>query len=504
MNIEELNNKVNGGYDELMENPQAFENSEKKNSVKKSYKKNSSKDYEGEDDDNSLDYLYITRVDESNKELINEYRKSQGGIYKWSGEYWEYVLDSDIKEDVNKWLKANHPSRLNSKNVNSIFNIFCLSVEKFSGNSIKGLIIPTKNYWLVVDEKSGNIEAIKPIKDVDIRYQVNVTIKKAGPYRPGKLKEKSLFKKYIFSSLPDFEARKLVQEYCGYTLTNTTRKQKAQAWVGGGANGKSQLIVMLQSIHPQSISVKLSTIGQYNTRLMGASLIFATEMDKGAFDQEFFKGAVSGDCVELRGIYSAPVQAELTAKWILIGNTLPTINDFSDGVFRRLQIINWKESFKDSKEKIEDLGKIVIQDELDLFLDWCLDGLQSLIKDNWTFTESKDSQIALEDYKLNQDKVKLFCNEMGFVYSDTHTMFTAKDSIFDSYNEWSKKNNFALVSSTTFWTRIRNIFPKMLKDSSDLKRNGKRICYLYRAVNDADIEPDDPKIDPFASNYKKK
>lgn len=529
MNIEQLNDKVNGGFDDLMENPDnsSVNKSFKKNSKKKSSesKQKVSSDIEdkNEDDEYSLDYLYITRVDEKNNELINEYRKADGGIYIWTGEYWKYVLDEEIKEDINNWLKKNHPSRLNSKNINSIFNVFYLNVSKFIDVKMDCLIIPTKNFWLAVNEKTGDIKAIKPVKEIDIRYQVNVKIKKLGPYRPKKLlSENSLFKKYITSSLPDFEARKLVQEYAGYTLTNTTRKQKAQAWVGGGANGKSQLIIMLQSIHPQSISVKLSTIGQYNTRLIGSSLIFATEMDKGAFDQEFFKGAVSGDCVELRGIYSAPVQAELKAKWILIGNTLPTINDFSDGVFRRLQIINWKESFKDSKNKIEDLGKTVIEDELDIFLDWCLDGLQSLIKAKWTFTESKDSQVALEDYKLNQDKVKLYFSENGITYDEENKMYMTKDSIFDSYNEWSRKNNFALVSSSTFWQRVRNLFPSMQKDSVDLKKNGKRICYLYSPVvedkpSNIQVKPvkkeekitapnpeDAPDFDPFASNYKKK
>jgi P4 family phage/plasmid primase-like protien len=500
MNIDELNEKVNGGFDEQIENaPQEIQTLESIMDDGETAKEGGP----------TLEYIYISRVDKHKKSIIDEYRKADGNIYFWTGEYWMKKEEDLIKEEINKWLKETRRSKLSSKNISSIYNIFCINVKSFENLNFSELIIPTKNHWLKIDDKTGVITAIKPLKRIAIRYQVNVIINFHGEYTPKDMPEKSLFSKFIKSSLIEESPRNLVQEYCGLTLTNTNRKQKAQAWVGNGANGKSQLIEMLQAVHQQSISVKLSNIGIYNDRLIGASLIFATEMDKGSFDQEFFKGAVSGDCVEIRGIYGSPLQAVLLAKWILIGNNLPAITDYSNGVFRRLQIINWTASFEESKNKVEDLAKTVIRDELDIFLDWCLSGLQSLIKADWNFTKSDESDVALNDYKLNQDKIKLFFTEMGMQYSEDQTCYTTKESLFDNYDSWSRTNNFSVVSSTTFWSRARNIFPQMAKDSQDTKKNGKRICFLHvpfegTRPKNTGVQHAEPKPIKYVENHQQK
>ena len=47
------------------------------------------------------------------------------------------------------------------------------------------------------------------------------------------------------------------------------------------------------------------------------------------FDQEFVKQAVSGDTVEIREIHGRKQNTELSAKWVMIMNNLPRIDDFN-------------------------------------------------------------------------------------------------------------------------------------------------------------------------------
>lgn len=433
----------------------------------------------------SIEYKYVFQDGKPSLYLHLDYRKDGQILFKWNGGYWQEQAEELVKEQIANWLRLKHPLKFNSKNMNSIYAMLVATVRQFEEMDSRETIIPTKGYWLVMDE-SGDFTAVEPNKDKPIRSQIDLVVDKAGPYKlpekeqPFPPKKNAHFHKFIKSSLGTGAKKSLVQEYLGYSLTNTVKKQVMQMWVGKGANGKSVLIYLLSKAHAKAVSVNIGKVHEYNNHLIGSSLIYCTETNKGGFDQEFLKQAVSGDTVELRGIYSKKQNAKLTAKWIMLMNGMPRIDDFSDGLFRRIQLINWDTQFdgkNGNPEPIADLEKLIAENEMDDFIIWSLQGLQRLVKNNWKFTVADDVEKALDDWKNSADKVRMFLSEYNYQYSADKTKHTSKKKIFDFFNQWADDNNFEQMNSTTFWMRIANIFPQ-IKADGEKKVNGDRIVHI--------------------------
>lgn len=430
----------------------------------------------------TIDHIFVNRKDTDGRLLINNYRRQGSLLFKWTGEYWRQQEEEDIKGMISYWLKTNYPADFFARNLNSIYTMFANSVLKFEKEKIDGIIIPTRHHWLKIDEKTGDIKAIVPDRTQPVKYIIDVIVPAEGKFTiPKRISAplKSKFHKFLRTSLADEAVRQVVQEFCGYTLTNSTRKQKMQWWVGKGANGKSVLIEILSSLHGNPVSVKISEVGQYNAHLVGASLVFATETDKKGFDQEFVKQAVSGDKVEVRAIYGKKQNAQLTAKWIMLMNDIPHITDFTDAIFRRVQLVNWTKQFTEATAD-ENLAHDIIRDEKEEVLFWCLEGLQRMIKADWKFTKADSIESSVTEWRNSADKVRLFFVERDYHYDDEKKKKNDKQAIFEAFNKWADMNNFEQMSSVGFWMRASNIFPR-LKEDPDMKdkNTGRRAVHLY-------------------------
>ena len=438
----------------------------------------------------SIEYKYVFQVTGKNelgadKYLHWDYHKDGQVLFRWNNEYWQEQSEELVKEQIAAWLRKHHPLKFNSKNLNSIYTMLVATVKSFDSVFIKEIIIPTKKHWLLIDEITGEITAIKPTKNYPIRSQIDMVVEKAGPFvlpkaKPFPPKKDAYFHKFIESSLPQKAKRELTQEYCGYSLTNTVKKQVMQMWIGKGANGKSVMIYLLGKAHTKAVSVNISTVHEYNNHLIGATMIYCTETKKSGFDQEFVKQAVSGDVVELRGIYAKKQNSALTAKWVMLMNQMPRIDDFSDGLFRRIQLIDWDVQFdgkNGNPEPIADLEKMIAEKEMPDFIIWCLQGLQRLIQNKWKFTACTETEKALDDWKNSADKVRLFLSEKNYQYDKEQKQSTSKKKIFDYFNTWADENNFEQMNSTTFWMRVANVFSE-IKADGEKKVNGERVVFL--------------------------
>ncbi|CAD9227880.1 SF3 helicase domain-containing protein [Burkholderia cenocepacia] len=439
----------------------------------------------------TVDYVFVNQKDTQGRLIVNNYRREGSLVFKWTGEYWKEQSEELIKGYIAFWLKTNYPTEFFARNLNSIFTMFINSIPMFAKKKIDGIIVPTRHHWLRLDEKTGEFEAILPDREQPVKYIIDVIVPAEGKFElptpplafpPAKSK----WEKFIESSLPETDVRARVQEFSGYTLTNSTRKQLMFWMLGKGANGKSVYVSCLTRLHANPVSVKLAEIAQYNAHLIPASLVYATETPKKGFDEEFIKAAVAGDNVELRAIYGKKQNAELTAKWIFLMNDLPMITDFSDGLTRRINIVHWNQQFLGDKADENLVHDITTSnEEMESVLYWCLEGLQRMVKNNWKFTEAETISKAMSEWKNAADKVRLFFVERNYHYDENKKIKTDKQSLFEAFNKWADFNNFERMSSTGFWMRTNNIFPR-LKEDPDMKdkNTGRRACYLYVKAQD--------------------
>ena len=430
----------------------------------------------------SVEFNYIMRKKPDGKRVTSDYRRDGGKIYFWTNEYWKEMDDEALRSEINVWLMKFYPADYSSRNLNSTLTMFKNAVNEFSNKNVDRIIIPTKMHWLIVDEITGVITAVKPRKWLAVKTQVDMIVSKPGIYVIPKDPIKGTsFEKYLNSSIPEKDTQEFLANYSGYSLTNSTRKQKGVMFVGSGANGKGIFIEVLSSVHGNPVSISLAEIGKYNDNLPGASLIFATECDsKGGFNESFFKAAVSGDQMEVRGIYGAKKTVRINGKWVLICNSIPHISDFSDAIYRRTIVVEFKNQFLGDAAD-ENLARNIIKYEKKAFLHWCLDGLQKMIVNKWKFTESKSCNEAMSNWKLDADKLRMFLSENEYIFDDDVKTRKEMDkkNFFALFNNWADQNNFENMNSSNFWKRLNLIFPD-LKKYPNIKSNSGRTAYIRK------------------------
>ncbi|HVI39723.1 MAG TPA: phage/plasmid primase, P4 family [Anaerovoracaceae bacterium] len=430
----------------------------------------------------SIEYIYLNRKDNAGISYLNDYRRDGSSIYHWTGKFWQEVDDIKMEGRIQAWLAKEHNYLYRQSVARSIRETMVRELQAFDKLKKNDVFIPGQDYWISIDEK-GVINVIEPVKEKAIKYQIDVKFKKKGVYKPKKLPEKSLLAQYLLSTLPHEEERKVLQEFAGYSLTNSCRAQKMLGIFGEGGNGKSVIIQLLTGIHPNPVSVDIEELRGFNMNLLNASIYFTTEAKK-KIDEEFIKAAVTGDPVMIQGKFKEKQTAVLTGKWIMAGNKVPRIEDLSLGIFRRLIIIYFEQRFDNSTAQIDDLAEQILEKEKDIFLDWCLEGLQRLIDNKWKFTESERIANNTKTVQAQADKVQVFIADHAIEYDKTKTITFTKEKLFDMFIQWCDKNLFATMNSTSFWMRMAQSFPE-IKHDGDIKRNGKRIVYLKQ----------NPKID---------
>ena len=185
-------------------------------------------------------YLSERRIPKSDLPLFAAPDEGSGVLYKWAGTHWQMIPPFDCERMAWKWLTENCPNEATPRKAQSCSNAACLEIFKIPSPQKSMIVIPTKSGYLHI----GQTDPLPNLLDADpglgITYCLNCD------YDPGD--PAPLFKSFAEEILPDPDVRSLVQEYAGYTLLGDTRYQKAQWWIGAGANGKgtlAQIVVML-------------------------------------------------------------------------------------------------------------------------------------------------------------------------------------------------------------------------------------------------------------------
>lgn len=214
---------------------------------------------------------------------------------------------------------------------------------------------------------------------------------------------------------PDPELAALFQEAVGYALTTETRYE-AMFWLsGGGANGKSTALGVIQSLlGSMAVSLDLGALGRpdasyYLAKLAGARVVFSTEAGKGqAVADDILKRLASGEPIPARPIRGEPITIRPVAKLFWALNNVPTVKDTSDGFWRRLRLIPFNRQFAEHERDTALGGKL--RGELPGILNWALAGLQRL-RSHGRFTDAVAVRDAVAEYRTSQNVVALWLHE---------------------------------------------------------------------------------------------
>lgn len=379
--------------------------------------------------------------------------KNVGGadrlLYEWAGSHWSLIPQDRLEKGAHKLIAAFFAASGDSRKISgatraalSAPNVYEMP-EPIGWTEAGGALIPCADVTLDV-AADGAIRLREPRKEDGLRYCVNARW-------ADKDKPSPEFDRFIQGTLPDPAVRRLVQQYVGYTLISDNRFQVAQWWFGSGANGKGFLAQIVSALHRKVAAADIEDLGGFGAEnLIDASLITVDETPK-RIDEQRLKSAISGDDLNINRKYQVPVTVRLRAKWLLRGNDKPALSDQTDGLWRRLQIIEFTQKFEGDRRD-DMLADRIVEHELPGVLRWAVDGLVMLLKAGGFKDIPGSVQASKKQMQVETDNVLGWWTENEVQVCDAPR--TIKDSVYRNYSLWCDDNGMKPLGSPRFWTRV--------------------------------------------------
>ena len=276
-----------------------------------------------------------------------------------------------------------------------------------------------------------------------------------------------LFQKYLDTIQPDFPNQKMLQQMAGIALTDETCYEACHALVGGGANGKTVFLDILQRLIGRK-NVCFIPLNMLAQRFQSFPLVenklnicneMATDTGTGSLHmvEGMLKDCISGGDIEVERKGMDKTFAPCRARFIFSCNNMPTFVDKSDGIWRRLKVIEFPVTVPPEDRDVH-LAEKIIANELPGVMLWALEGLQDVLKTGGVFESERSKQLK-QQHRLDCDKEKSFLLECCHPNPEAAV---AKDLLFRNYQTWCQKNGYRYpLSKNKFLARVQEIYPEL-------------------------------------------
>lgn len=385
-------------------------------------------------------------------------------LYEWSGTHWNALDDAMGERLAMKWIAADGCGSVNAANARSAVQTAVRWLPML-GNPSDDTVIPVQNGYLHLDAGVS----LKPHeKSMGLRH---VLACHYDPHAPSP----SDFIEFIHRILPDEDVRLRVQEYLGYTLLSDTRFQRAQIWLGTGANGKGTLANLVQALHQKTAAVQLDCLEGFRMAgMIGASLIYCDEAPQRNINEQAMKSLIAGELVQIDRKHRDPLTVRVNGKWLILANHIPSVADQSTGFWRRFDVVPFPVEIPE-KDRDPMLAKRIIAHELPGVLNWCLDGLARLLA-RGRFNEVLPATMlsATQAAKTETNSVHAWCNDVGIGLKTT--VDTIKADAYTAYAVWCRENGMVPVASTKFWKRLPDAVGVVVEGRMMVKGQRVRSC----------------------------
>lgn len=369
-------------------------------------------------------------------------------LYKWSGTFWQALEERESRRLAYRWLVQNDRDFASDANACAAHKAALLWVGELPEATLE-TVIPCQNGYVTLDK--GQSLLSEPNPEYGLRYELRCC------FDPGAAAPR--FRQFLAEILPDEDVRARVQEYAGYTLLGDTRFQRAQFWIGQGANGKGTLANIVQALHNRTAAVQLDDLGGFKTSvLLGASLIYCDEAPCSRINEPLLKTLIAGEQCLVDRKYLAPLSVRIFGKWLVLGNSIPTIKDSTHGFWRRWDFVPFSEVIP-PKRCDPLLAAKIIEYELSGVLNWALDGLTRLLsRGRFDDHLPQAMQTLLSEARTETNSVRAWHEECSISFSKTPST-TTKDAVYQHYRSWSEHNGLTPRPAPQFWSRLRDIGP---------------------------------------------
>jgi putative DNA primase/helicase len=257
-------------------------------------------------------------------------------------------------------------------------------------------------------------------------------------------------------------------EMLGYVLTPDTSLQKAFLLKGGGGNGKSIFLKMLEfMLGRRNYSAvpydELEDTFSLYPLVNKLANIDADVVGKRLPKSENFKRVTGGDVVHVKRKYHDGADVNVYARIFLSCNVYPRSDDNSQGFFRRWLVLPFGK--KDFRKEGADYGELVLEDvllprlqaEAPGILNRALDALVAL-KERKEFTESVRMRAALAEFQSLTDSLSLWLDRNTICGPNVRIQ---QKNLRAAYDEFCKAKDYPVIGPNEFSEKVVRYRPQV-------------------------------------------
>ena len=222
-----------------------------------------------------------------------------------------------------------------------------------------------------------------------------------------------MFIKFLKDCLEPKDFVTVLESMANILTGNRFNFEVCMMWVGEGSNGKTRMLNIIVgiigsancshvSIH--SMNSDKFAISQLDGKLANT---YADISNRELNSLGVFKQLVSGDPIPAQKKGKTHFTLNNYAKMFSSANEMPNVLDNSDGAFRRIYVIKWKNQFIPGINRIENFGKMILDNEKSGIFNMMVENYKTLMQ-NQGFRYKQNIAQVREMIKRESDKLQEF------------------------------------------------------------------------------------------------
>ena len=257
----------------------------------------------------------------------------------------------------------------------------------------------------------------------------------------------------------DKKIRAILEEILGYILFRRNEFAATFILTGDGSNGKSSYLKVIRKLvgGNNTASLDLKELDQRfkTAELFGKLVNIGDDISKGYIkESSVFKKLSTGETLNVERKGKDPFDFTNYSKMIFSANEMPRINDYSDGLGRRLQIVPFKAKFSPEDSDYDPFitDKLLSDESMQYVLNLALKSLKRLLS-NKKFTKSKAVEDELSKYQEENNPIISFVNN-----EDIELERGVVGDIYILYKLYCSENGYQAISNISFSKQIKQFF----------------------------------------------
>lgn len=386
------------------------------------------------------------------------------GFYEWNGRVWQFIPDLMAENYADLAYGKRFSTSNRVKAVKNLLKSRAITEVAFDRNPV----LTFQNGTLEIE--TGNFRDFSQADYCSIIMDYDYNPDARCPQ----------WEKFI-EDVTDEEPRRAenLQFIAGYTLVPDCRYQKIFCLLGGGSNGKSVYLEIIQAlfgsrnvsvVSPTGLTKEFERV-KIKDSLLNIGKDVSPDFSTGEIREWLLQ---ISDGTLIQACYKGQTHITFQPRCKLIYSmNKPPVAAVIEGLNRRLRFIEFPCSFVDfpdknnRKQKTKDVNIVSkLLAELPGIFNWAYDGYK-LLETVGYFTDTPEQDEITTQFEEMSDPISVFCHDYVFEGNKT------RDEIYSMYKDWCEDTGHKVMSRERFIPRFRDCMKDRIIDEKATKRSGK-------------------------------